>query len=327
MSLMVRWLTVLCFALGVAAAAKAQDNYPNRPVKLVVAFPPGGATDTFIRPLVDDLRAALGQSVVIDNRGGGGGQIGWNAVAASDADGYTVLIAENALVISQALYKELSSKFDPRKHLDAVAGLGYSPLVFGVHPDFKPNTFQEFLAYVKTLPKPVTYASAGAGTVSHLVYEVIRDGAGFPALHVPYKGGGPAMADMLAGHVPTGVAGIGVAKPHAESGKLKALAVTSATRAPSLPKVPTLKELGVKHADVDVGFWWGAYVPKGTPAPVRAKLEQAFQKVVTSQAARERMARVDTTLEFLPAAKLAAKTENEIKNWTAFIEAKGLRPK
>ncbi len=322
-----KWLPIVLAMTGAPALAHAQGagSYPDRPVRLVVAFPPGGATDTFIRQLTNDIQNALGQPVVIENRGGGGGYIAWNAVAASPADGYTLLVAENALGISQALYRGHSSGFDPRKQYDAIAGLANSPLAVAVANNVPAKTMKELVAYSKSLPQKMNYASAGTGSVAHLTMEVINDGAGIDAIQVPYKGGGPAIADVVAGHVPVNMAAIGVAKSLVEAGRIKALAVTGDVRSPALPNVPTLKEAGIKHADVDLRFWWGLFGPKGIPEPVRAKIEKAFQTVMTDPKVKERLLKVDNIPDFIPGQALRVKLENEIKNWTSFIDAKGIK--
>jgi tripartite-type tricarboxylate transporter receptor subunit TctC len=325
---LVRWCFVISTLLVAPVLAQAQSSaqsFPDRPIKLVVAFPPGGATDTFIRNLTEELKDALGQPVIIENRGGGGGYIAWSQVAGSEPDGYTLLVAENALGISQALYKKHPSNFDPVTQYDAIAGVANSPLVMCVANNIPAKTFPELVAYSKSLPQKMNYAHAGAGSVSHLVFEVIRDGAGMDTVPVPYKGGGPAMGDVVAGHVPAVMAAVSVGKAQADAGKVKALVVTGSARSPALPNVPTLKEAGVKHADVDLGFWWGIFGPRGIPAPVKAKIENAFQTVMANSKVRERLAKVDITPDFVPGPVLHKKLENEIKNWTAFIDAKGIK--
>ncbi len=309
------------------AGAQGAGSYPDRPVRLIVAFPPGGATDSFIRQLTVDIQNALGQPIVIENRGGGGGYIAWNAVASSPADGYTLLVAENALGISQALYRGHPSGFDPRKQYDAIAGLAHSPLAFVVANNVPANSMKELVAWSKSLPAKMNYASAGTGSVAHLSTEVVLDGAAIDAIHVPYKGGGPAIADVVAGHVPANMAGVGVAKNLVEGKRIKALAVTGDVRSPALPNVPTLKEAGIKHADVDLRFWWGVFGPKGIPEPVRAKIEKAFETVMTDPKVKERLLKVDNIVDFIPGKALSVKLETEIRNWTAFIDAKGIKVK
>ena len=218
-----RWGLVAWAVLGAAALAQAQtpSSYPDRPIRLVVAFPPGGATDTLTRQVTQELGEALGQSVVIENKPGAGGYIAWNYVAAADPDGYTLLMAENALGISQALYKKTSSSFDPVKQYDAIAVVATSPLVLAVANNVKANSVNELIAYSRAMPQKINYASAGIGSVSHLTFEVIKAGTGMEAVHVPYKGGGPAMNDVIAGHVALNMAAIQVAKGLVESGKIK----------------------------------------------------------------------------------------------------------
>ena len=325
MRFLLRWSAALCLLLGATAIGAAQGSYPDRPVKFIVAFPPGGATDTFFRQIANDVSAAVGQPAVIENRGGGGGYIAWQQVANSEPDGYTLLVAENALAISQALYKNHPSKFDPVRQYDAIAATGSTPLVLAAANNTPFNTFAELVTYSKSLPQKLNYAHAGAGSVTHLSFEVVRDGAGMDTVPVPYKGGGPAVADVIAGHVPITMASLSVAKPLVEGGKVKGLFVTSQQRSPALPNVPSVKDIGLKYADVDLEFWWGIFGPKGIPAPVREKLEKAFQSVMANPAVRERLAKVDTNSTFAPGAVLRAKLESEIKNWSAFIDAKGIK--
>jgi tripartite-type tricarboxylate transporter receptor subunit TctC len=320
----IRLFSIFCALLGSMGLAQAQ-SYPDRPIRFVIAFPPGGATDTFFRPLTDELGKALGQSVVVENRGGGGGYIAWQMVANSPPDGYTFLVGENAIPISRALYKNHPSGFDPVKHLDAIAAVGNNALVLCVANNVPAKNFAELVAHSKSLPQKMNYAHAGIGTVSHLVFEVIRDASGLNTVGVPYKGGGPAVADVVAGHVSALVSAMSVGKPLIEGGKVKGVLVTGASRTPGLPNVPTLKEIGLKTADVDLSFWWGIYAPKGVPAPVKAKVEKAFQTVMANPRIRERLAKADTESSFAPGSALSAKLENEIKNWSAFIDAKGIK--
>src|SRR5688572_8544996 len=180
--------------------AKAQA-YPSRPVSLIVAFVPGGATDTLARQISNDLKEALGQTVVVENRPGAGGYIAWTHVASSEPDGYTLLLAENALGMSQALYRKAGS-FDPLKQYDAVAAIATAPSALIVANHIPATTVAELVAYSRTVPKKMNYASAGVGSVSHLNFEVFKDAVGMEAVHIPYKGGGQAISDVVAGHVP-----------------------------------------------------------------------------------------------------------------------------
>jgi tripartite-type tricarboxylate transporter receptor subunit TctC len=310
--------------LGALGAAFAQ--YPDRPVKLIVAFVPGGATDTMARQILGELSETLGQPVVVENRPGANGYLGWNHVATSPPDGYTLLLAENALAMSQALHKKATSSFDPLTQYDAIASVASSPLVLVVANNVKANTVQELIAYSKAGPQKMNYASAGIGSVTHLVMEVFRDGVGMDAVHVPYKGGGQAVADVIAGHIPVTFASTQVAKSLVDGGRIKALAVTSPSRSPALPGVPTLKEAGVSHADVDLRFWYGIFGPKGIPDAAKARLDRAVSTVMSDPKVRERLAKLDIAPDYAPGAALGAKLANEIRNWTAFVDAKNIKP-
>ena len=323
---------VRCLALAIALvgapAAQAQiaASYPDRPVHLVVAFPPGGATDTFARQIVQELGEALGQSVVIENKPGAGGYIAWNHVAASDLDGYTLLMAENALAMSQALYRKAPSSFDPLKQYDAIALVANSPLVLAVANNVPANSVAELIAYSRSLPQKLNYASAGIGSVSHLTFEVIKAATGIETVHVPYKGGGPAMNDVIAGHVAMNMASIQVAKGLVEAGKIKGLAVTSAARSPVLPNVPTLREAGVNATDVDLRFWFAMFAPKGIPDSVKAKLDKAVAATLANPRVRERLANLDIEPAYAPGHAMQAKLANEIANWTKFVDEHAIRP-
>jgi tripartite-type tricarboxylate transporter receptor subunit TctC len=312
---------------GVVAAAQAQSSqsYPDRPIRLIVAFVPGGATDTLARQITEDLKNALGQPVIVENRPGANGYLAWNHVASSDPDGYTLLLAENALGISQALHKKATSSFDPLTQYDAVAAVATSASALVVANNVPANTVAELVALSRTVPQKMNYASAGIGSVSHLTFEVFRHGVGMQAVHIPYKGGGQAIGDVIAGHVPMSMASIQVAKGLVEGGKIKALAVTSLARSPAIPNAPTLKEAGVKTADVELRFWFGIFGPKGLPGAVKDRLEKAVSTVMSNPQVRERLAKLDIAPDFAPASILRTKLENEIKNWTKFIDENGIK--
>jgi tripartite-type tricarboxylate transporter receptor subunit TctC len=318
-------------AAGTALAATSHpawtQGYPSRPVRLVVAFVPGGATDTLARQISEDLKQALGQAVVIENRPGAGGHIAWNHVASSEPDGYTLLLAENALGISQALYRKSKSGFDPLKQYDPVARVATSPSALIVATHIPAKTVAELVAYSKTVKDKMNYASAGVGSVSHLNFEVFKDAVGMEAVHIPYKGGGAAIKDIVAGHVPMTITSVQGTKALVEAGKLKALAVTSLARSPAMPHVPTMQEAGVKqNADVELRFWFGIFGPKGLPDPVKARLQGAVKDVLANPGLRARLANLDITPDFGSGPALRARLENEIKSWTKFIDAKGIKP-
>jgi tripartite-type tricarboxylate transporter receptor subunit TctC len=323
-----RFLQLAAGALALPALsrkARAQA-YPVRPVRLVVAFVAGGATDTLARLISNDLGQVLGQNIVVENRPGANGYLAWNHVATAEADGYTLLLAENALAISQALYKRTVSSFDPLTQYDAIASIATSPSALIVSKNIPATTVDELVAYSRTVPGKMNYASAGVGSVSHLNFEVFKDAVGIDVVHIPYKGGGQAIADVLAGHVPMTITSVQATKSLVEAGQIKALAVTSAARSPAMPAVPTMREAGVKPADVELRFWFGLFGPKNIPEAAKGKLEKAIATIMSDTKLREKLAVVDITPDFAPAPVLRAKLESEIKNWTKFIDAKGIMP-
>jgi len=304
--------------------AQSTSEYPTRPIRMVVAFAPGGATDTLARLLTGVLSQELGQMIYVENIAGASGYIGWRNVAGSAPDGYSLLLAENAIAIRPG-FKDLTPPFDPVSQLDAIASVAYSPLALCVASTVPANNVKELLALSKSQSKQLNYASAGTSSVATLVWDVVRDGADIDALDVPYRGGGPAMAAIIANQVDIIMASTQVAKPLVEDKRIKALAVTSKQRSPALPDVPTLAEAGVKHADVDLQFWFGVFAPKGVPDAIKTKLENAIKQALQAPALRDRLAPLDITPEYAPAENLQTRLRNEIKNWSTFIEAKGLK--
>jgi tripartite-type tricarboxylate transporter receptor subunit TctC len=257
---------LLCAA---AIGSASGQNYPVRPVRLVVPYPPGGGADLLARPIAQALGDKLGQSVVVDNRGGATGMIGTDIVAKSPADGYTMLMASSAEVaLNVAVYSKMS--YNPERDLAPVTQVAASPLVLVVHPSLPAKNVKEFIALAKKRPGEIGYATAGTGSPHHIAGEWMKLIAKIDIVHVPYKGGGPQLIDLLGGHVHSGFLVLPVVAPHLKSGKLRALAVTSARRSPAIPDVPTLDESGL-HG-LDVTQWWGVLMPAGTPRDIIAKL-------------------------------------------------------
>jgi len=327
---MSKFIRCAAFLLAIAGAttsahSESPQSYPDRPIRLVVAFVPGGATDTLARQISQDLKEALGQSLVVDNRPGANGYLAWNHVASSEPDGYTLLLAENALAMSQSLYRKSQSSFDPVRQYDAIAAVATSPLVLAGSPKLNANSMAELVALSRSTPQKLNYGSAGIGTVSHLSFEVVKAATGMESVHVPYKGGGQAMNDLIAGHIDMNMALIAVAKSLIEAGKIKGIAVTSRARSPALPNVPSLEEAGIKTADVDLRFWWGIFAPAGTPEAVKAKLAKAVATVMSNASVRERLAQLDIDPAYAPGDTLEQKLINEIANWTRFIDEHGIK--
>ena len=304
---------------------RRKRSYPDKPVHLIVAFVPGGATDTFARQIAPDLQEALGQPVVIENKPGAGGYIAWNHVASSNPDGYTLLLAENARRDQPGALQEVQIELRSADPVRRGAGLAAAPSALVLANNVPAKTVAELVAHSKSVPQKLNFASAGIGSVSHLNFEVFMDKTGMQAVHVPYKGGGQAIGDVIAGHVPMTITSVQATKGLVESGKVRALAVTSAARSPAMPNVPTMQEAGVPAADVELRFWFAVFGPKGLPEPVKARLSQAIAKVMGNGAVRERLAKLDITPDVIGGPAMKDKLEREIRNWTRFIDAKGIK--
>jgi len=313
-------------AVPVLSRVASAQTYPARPVRLIVAFVPGGATDTLARQISNDLKEALGQPIIVENRPGANGYLAWSHVAAAEPDGYTLLLAENALAMSQALYKKAASSFDPLTQYDAVAALATSPSALIVSNTIPAGTVTELVAFSRTVPGKMNYASAGVGSVAHLNFEVFKDATGMEAIHIPYKGGGQGIADVVAGHVPMMITSVQATKSLVESGQIKALAGDEHRAVAG--------DAGRSHhgggrgerADVELRFWFGLFGPRGMPDPVKAKLEKASATVMSDPHVRERLANLDIAPDFAPGPALRTRLEREIRNWTKFIDEKGIKP-
>ncbi|WP_370635976.1 Bug family tripartite tricarboxylate transporter substrate binding protein [Paralcaligenes sp. KSB-10] len=253
--------------------ALASDSYPSQPIKLIVPFPPGGPTDALARRLAQGLSKPLGQSVIVENKSGAGGNIGSDYVAQAKPDGYTLLFGTSGpLAINISLYKKL--RYDPRTSFAPIIRIGHLPNILVLNPKVPAKNLQELIAYAKQNPDKLTYASSGNGASSHLAGVLFNKMAGTHILHIPYKGTGPALNDLLGGQVTMSFTDILTALPHVKNGTLRAIGLASAQRSAALPDLPTLSEEGLTGYDVSVFF--GIVAPKGTPEPVVQKLNQAF---------------------------------------------------
>jgi tripartite-type tricarboxylate transporter receptor subunit TctC len=267
-------LTAVC----TANATLAQDAWPSRPIRMVVPFPPGGGTDTFARPLAAKLGEQLGQQVVIDNRGGAGGTLGAALVAKANPDGYTWLMGAVHHTVAVTAYKSLP--YDLDRDLKPVTGVAYMPDVLVINLQIPAKNVQELVAYAKANPAKVNYGSSGQGTTRHLSGELFNTATGTKLVHVPYKGSGPAMTGLIGGEVTLIFEGLGSAATHIRSGKVRALAVTSAKRSPAFPDVPTMAEAGVPRFEVT--SWYGLWVPAGTPDALVKRIRDEVSKALAS---------------------------------------------
>ena len=275
---------LLSLWVGFVPCVAAQD-FPNRPVHVVVPWPPGGNVDFTARTLQAAFSESLGQQVLVENRAGAGGTIGSAQVAKASPDGYTLLLGSSGTISSApAVFKTI--QYDPVKDFVAVGAIQYVPMVLTAVPKTPAATYAEFLSYVKTKGSPVSIASAGNGSSNHLAIELLMRQANLPLSHIPYKGSGPAITDLLGSQVETMMDQLTASIEHIRNGKLKALAVTSLTRSPLLPNVPTLDELGVKG--YEAGTYTGIFAPTGISPAVMAKLHAALRKSLATPAVRER---------------------------------------
>lgn len=314
----VRLLAVaLCLAplLGTAHAA---DEFPTRPIRLIVGFAPGGATDVVGRLLSASLTQELKQTVYIENIAGASGLIAWKTVANAQPDGYTLMMAENALSMRPALPEAASDPFDPVTQMSGVALAAHSPLALAVAKHVEANSVADLIKLSKANPDKLNYASAGTGSVAQMVWDVVKQGAQIKAVDVPFRGGGPAIAAIIAGQSDIIMASTQVAKPLVEQKIIKAFAVTGKERSPALPDVPTLSEAGIKHADAELEFWYGVFGPKGLPENVRVRLENAIKTVINRPDIKERLLILDISPQFMAGPQLEAKLKTEIANWKAF---------
>ncbi|MFY9684748.1 MAG: tripartite tricarboxylate transporter substrate-binding protein [Pseudolabrys sp.] len=254
-----------CIALTGALGLARADDYPTRPITLIVPFPPGGSTTVMARNVADKMSAALGQQIVVDNRGGAGGTLGTRFVAKAAPDGYTILLSYTAtMAIAPAM--NANAGYDPARDFAPIGMIGFAPSVLLVHPSLPVHSVAELIRHAKAASSPLQYGSPGVGTVNHLAAEYLAAETGMTLQQVPYKGNGPAMSDLLGGHIPMMFVPIPVALGNIKAGTLRALAITSARRTSLLPDVPTVAENGVP--DFEVALRYGLAAPAGTPRPV-----------------------------------------------------------
>lgn len=273
-----------------AHAAAAADDYPNRPVRMIVGFPPGGGTDIMARIIAPKLTEAWNQQVVIDNRIGATGTIGATLVARASPDGYTLLMGHlSSNAIAPSLFKV---PYDPAKDFAPISLVGSVPHVLVVHPSVKANSVKDVIALAKAQPGQLKFPSAGNGTPPHLAGELFKLMTGVDMQHVPYKGSGQSVADLVAGHVPLSFDSTPTVLPYLGSGRLRALAVTSIQRSAVLPDVPTLDESGLKG--YQVGSWYGMFAPAGTPAEIVRKIHAAVQRGLKSPDMKDKLAKLGT---------------------------------
>ena len=300
----------LCVA-AFAATAAAQD-FPNRPVRIVVPYPPSGNVDITARTISPAFGEALGQPIVIDNRAGAGGTIGTNSVAKSPPDGYTLVLGSSATITAgPAVYKH--PPYDPFKELVAIGAIQLAPIVLTVAPKTPVSSFAEYVARAKARPGQVTIASAGSGSSNHLAIELLMRQANLQLLHVPYKGSGPALTDLIGSQVESMMDQLTASIGHIREGRIRAIAITSRKRSPDLPDVPTLDEVGVKGYEAST--FTGLFAPAATPPPVLEMLAAALRKAMANDTVRERFRNMGVEVMDMSREQFAAYVRADYEKW------------
>ena len=307
---------------GIDLAHAQSQSYPNRPVKIVVPFPAGGPTDGMARIISDRLGAVLGQTIVVENRGGAGGSIGGKFVATSDPDGYTILMTPGgSLTSGPAVHSNIG--YDPVKVFTPICQLIETPLIMAVHPDLPVKTLPELVAYAKHNPGKISWGSQGFGTAPHLLAELFKTDAGVNIVHVPYRGTAPMLAAIVAGEVQMVADPMTTILPHLQSGKLRPLAIAGAERTAKLPDVPTVIEVG--YPKLQSPFWLGVVAPAGTSPDIIDKLNAAFRESLAPAETRARLDALGAEIKIGTPAEFEKLLAHELEKWTAVVKAANIK--
>jgi tripartite-type tricarboxylate transporter receptor subunit TctC len=318
---LLRKLGLLCTAATLALGAAAQGSWPDKPIRLVVPWPAGGSSDVAARLVARHLQDRLKQTIVIENKAGASGNIGTEQVARAAADGYTLLLSSGPFSINPSLYRTLP--FDTLKDFVPVAQIANTPSVLVVHPSVPAKTIQEFVAMASDGGKPLNIASPGNGTAQHLAMELLRRKANLSLTHVPYKGGAPALNDLLGGQVPAMMSGFPEVAPHLKAGRLRALAVTTPGRSALLPSVPSLVEVGL--ADSGTAGWNGLHVPAGTSPEIVARLNRDVNAVLDVPEVRDQLAALGFEVRKSTPQEFAAFVSQQIARWGQAVQLSGAK--
>jgi len=313
---------LLLAALALFTGFAHAQGWPSKPVRFIVPFPPGGSTDLAARTLADKLTRAFGAQFVVENRAGGGGAIGTTDVARAAPDGYTILFAADPVTTLQLVVKNL--QFDVLRDFTAVTQVTTQPLAVAVHASLPIKTLQELVAYAKANPGKLSFAHSGTGTGQHMSGELLKKMAGIDMVHVPYKGGGPAVQDLVGGQVPMGVLGSTPLIPHHKAGRIRIVAFTSKERFAPMPEIPTVHESG--FPGFDTGQWLGLLVPRGTQAEVVSRLHGETVKALALSDVKERLAQAALEPVGNTPAEFSAYFRSETEKWAKVIRAAGIKP-
>lgn len=317
-----RSITLLAVACAFAAAPALAQQYPTKPIRLIVPFPPGGSNDIVGRLVANELTGRLGQQVVVDNRGGAGGIIGSNLAAQARPDGHTLLIISVAFAYNPSIYTS-RLQFDPAKSFTPVGILGTGPNAFTVNPKLPVKSVKDVIELAKKEPGKINYATAGIGSFQHLSSEMFRIMAGVDMVHVPFKGGGPAMADVMAGNTQVCIGSLIQVIPHVRSGRLRALATGGAKRPPALSEVPTMQEAGV--AGYEANNWWGVLAPAGTPAAIVNRLNKEIGLVLAQPEIQKTFENQGAETVTMGAAEFGNFIASETAKWAKVVKAANIK--
>jgi tripartite-type tricarboxylate transporter receptor subunit TctC len=313
----------LCAAATLHAAGAAAQSWPAKPIRLMVPFPPGGSTDIVARIVAQKLSERLGQSIVLENRGGAGGTLGTAVVAKAAPDGYTLGVASTSThVVAPGVYAKLD--YDPVKDFAPVGLMAVSPYLLAVNPGVQAKTLQELVALAKKQPGKLNYASAGMGSTTHLAMEMLKFSSGTFMLHIPYNGNGPAGTALIGGQVEVLFGSLPALLPHAKSGRARALAVGTPKRSPSLPDVPTVAESG--YPGFDASLWLAIMAPAGTPQAIIERLNKELVSVIAAAETREAFDKAGTEPLTGTPADLAAMIRDGVPKYAQIIKTAGVKP-
>jgi tripartite-type tricarboxylate transporter receptor subunit TctC len=313
------WIILACL-MALTSEAPAQSDYPSRPVRIIVNSAPGGGTDILARVLMQQLSKG-GQNFFVENRGGGGGIVGIEAVRNAQADGYTLLMTPSTVAVLPAVTKE--ARYDPSKDFAAITQVAGISNVLVVHPDVPAKTLQELIGLAKSKPGALNYGSAGAGSSPHMSMELLKNMAGIDLQHIPFKGTAPAMTELLSGRISALFSNLLTAKPLIEAGKLRALAISGPARVSALPDVPTVAEAGVPG--YSALQWYGLLAPAGTPQPVIDKLQAAVADALRTNDVRDRMVQDSAEPVGSRSADFAALIKSDLEKWSRIAKAANIQ--
>src|SRR5690554_6018542 len=315
--------TVAAALSALAVTSPAHAAWPERPITIVVPFPAGGGTDTYARPLAQQLGQQLGQSVVVDNRGGAGGTLGAGVAARAAPDGYTFFMGGAHHAVAPAIYKKLA--YDIQKDFTPVAMLAQPPQIIVVNPTNLPvKSLKELLDKAKANPGSINFGSAGVGSTHHLAGELFSLKTGIELTHVPYQGAGPMLSGLISGQVDMAFDGLGSSASHIRAGTIRPIAVASAQRSPSFPDVPTVAEAGVP--DYEVSTWYAMWAPAGTPADIVERMAEEITKALNTPKLKELWASNGSEIPNMTGAKFGAFVDAEIKRWGDVVKEAGVDP-